>query len=65
MLIQYMIIDNGSGIETVYGGLAELALKEDQDVAKGEMIGKVNSSFLFQLKYMGEGRNIEDYMNMD
>lgn len=62
---KYMIIDNGSGIETVYGGLAELALKEDQDVAKGEMIGKVSSSFLFQLKYMGEGRNIEDYMNMD
>ena len=62
---KYLVIDNGSGIETVYGGLEEISLKEDDEVAKGEMVGKVNASFLFQLKYMGEGRNIQDYITMD
>lgn len=65
ILGKYVVIDNGNGIETVYGGLDELLLTEEQVVTKGEMIGKVNAALLFQLKYMGEGRNIEDYMNMD
>lgn len=68
---KYIVIDNGSGVESVYGNLGEIDVKEGDKVSKGQMVGKSGNSnneskpsLLFQLKYMGEARDIKDYINL-
>lgn len=66
---RYVMIDCGNGIESVYGNLENIDVKEGEVVFKGQMIGNIGSSgaktaLLFQLKYMGEARDIKEYMNI-
>lgn len=67
---KYIIIDHGSGIETKYTKLKEITFKKGEIITKGEVIGKVIesnnglSSFLhFELSYMGESLNPQDYLS--
>ncbi|MBL4934023.1 peptidoglycan DD-metalloendopeptidase family protein [Clostridium paridis] len=68
---KYIVIDNGSGVESVYGNLGEIDVKEGDKISKGQMVAKggnsnneAKPSLLFQLKYMGEARDIKDYINL-
>lgn len=68
---KYIVIDHGSGIETKYAKLNEISFKKGDIITKGEVLGKVQSpsdglsSFLhFELTYMGESLNPEDYLNL-
>lgn len=61
---KYIVVDNGSGIESVYGGFEDITQNIDDDVKIGETLGKVNLALKFQLKYMGQGKVIEDYMDI-
>lgn len=68
---KYIIIDHGSGIETKYSKLNQIAFKNGESISKGQVIGKIAaanntaSSFLhFELSYMGESLNPEDYLNL-
>lgn len=67
---KYIIIDHGGGIETKYTKLSDITLKKGDGIKKGEVIGKVEgtsselASYLhFELSYMGESLNPEDYLN--
>lgn len=67
---KYIIIDHGSGIESKYAKLKELSFKKGDAITKGEVLGKVEdskgdqTSFLhFELSYMGESLNPEDYLS--
>lgn len=68
---KFIIIDHGSGIETKYSKLNEVTFKKGDMITKGQVLGKVeastknaSSSFLhFELSYMGESLNPEDYLN--
>ncbi|MFL0267792.1 M23 family metallopeptidase [Candidatus Clostridium radicumherbarum] len=68
---KYIIIDHGSGIETKYSKLNQIAFKNGDSITKGQVIGKIAalnntaSSFLhFELSYMGESLNPEEYLNL-
>jgi len=69
---KYIIIDHGSGIETKYGKLKEIAFKNGDIITKGQVIGRIvasnnnaAASFLhFELSYMGDSLNPEDYLNL-
>jgi murein DD-endopeptidase MepM/ murein hydrolase activator NlpD len=67
---KYIIIDHGSGIESKYTKLNDIILKKGDVITKGQVLGKVEessnklSSFLhFELSYMGESLNPEDYLS--
>lgn len=63
------MIDHGEGIETKYGHLNLLSVKKGIEVKKGEVIGKSGNTgkstgphLHFELLYMGESKNPEDYI---
>lgn len=65
---KYILIDHGEGIETKYCNLKEVSVKKDQKVKKGDVIGKSGTigaaktpALHFELLYMGENKNPEDY----
>jgi murein DD-endopeptidase MepM/ murein hydrolase activator NlpD len=67
---KYIIIDHGSGIETKYSKLNEISFKKGDAITKGQVLGKVEEAnknetpFLhFELSYMGESLNPEDYLS--
>lgn len=67
----YIIMDHGEGIETKYGHLNEIlvnkedAVKKSQVIAKSGNTGKSTGPHLhFELLYMGENKNPEEYFNM-
>lgn len=67
---KYVVIDHGSGIETEYANLSDIACKEGDSLKKGQVIGKAVSntgtnlsSFHFQLSYMGESLNPIEYLS--
>lgn len=67
---KYILIDHGDGIETKYGALADIKVKNEEELSKGTVIGKIGSNnesktshLHFELIYMGENKNPEEYMN--
>ena len=67
---KYILIDNGNGIETKFSNLTDVLVKKGDSVKKGQVIAKIDnkdktkSPYLnFQLLYMGENVNPQDYMN--
>lgn len=68
---KYVLIDHGDGIETKYGHLNEIlvgkedAVKKSQIIAKSGNTGKSTGPHLhFELLYMGENKNPDDYFNI-
>lgn len=66
---QYVLITHEDGLETKYSALEEIAVSENQKIDKGEVIGKITSDIqdskgyvFFQLLYMGEEKNPEEYI---
>ncbi|SKA75337.1 Peptidase family M23 [Clostridium sp. USBA 49] len=67
---KYIIIDHGNGIETKYGALGDILVKNEELLSKGTVIGKSGSNnesksphLHFELMYMGENKNPEEYIN--
>lgn len=67
---KYLIIDHGIGIETKYGNLKDIKVENGAGVAAGEVIAEVGSSaetetphLHFELLYMGENKDPEEYIN--
>ncbi|ERI90277.1 peptidase, M23 family [Clostridiales bacterium oral taxon 876 str. F0540] len=67
---KYIIIDHGKGIETKYSSLSEVLVKKDDVVEKGRVIGKTGDMpksgtphLHFEVLYMGENKNPEDYIS--
>lgn len=65
---KYVLIDNGSSIETKYGHLSVLNVKKGDSVKKAEVIGKSGAtgvvskpSLHYEILYMGENLNPEEY----
>lgn len=65
---KYIILDHGQGIETKYAHLNEIGVKKGQAVEKGKVIGKSGNTgkstgphLHFEIIYMGENRNPQDY----
>ncbi len=65
----YIVIDHGNGLETKYANLKEFVLKEGDSVSKGQVIAKSGNTgkstaphLHFELLYMGENLNPEEYM---
>lgn len=68
---KYLVIDHGSGIETKYAHMDSLKVKKGDKVNKGQIIGKSGntgdekySSLYFELTYMGEDLNPQEYLNI-
>ena len=66
-----VIIDHGNDVSTVYAHLSETAVRRDQRVEAGEMIGKVGvsgnatgSHLHFELRISGEAVDPLDYMEI-
>lgn len=69
---KYILIDHGNGIETKYGNLSEVLVKNGEQLNKGVVIGKIGNSgkvtvpyLYFELMYMGENKNPEEYLNFN
>jgi murein DD-endopeptidase MepM/ murein hydrolase activator NlpD len=67
---KYILLDHGSGIETKYAHLSELLVKKDDKVEKGQVFAKSGNTgkstaphLHFELLYMGENKNPEEYLN--
>lgn len=67
---KYVLVDHGNGIETRYTQLKSYNVKKGDTVKKGQVIGKggnVDSTkpplLHFELLYMGENKNPEDYLS--
>lgn len=67
---KYVIINHGGGIETKYANLKDILVKKDASVKKGEIIAKSGKTvestaphLHFEVLYMGENKNPEDYLN--
>lgn len=66
---KYILIDHGEGIETKYGHLSSLSVQKGKEVKKGDVIGKsgntgksTGSHLHFELLYMGESKNPQNYI---
>jgi murein DD-endopeptidase MepM/ murein hydrolase activator NlpD len=69
---KFIVIDHGSGIETKYGHLSDIVVKKDSMLKKGEVIGKAGNNgkpsvpgLYFELLYMGENKNPEEYLSFN
>lgn len=67
---KYILLDHGNGIESKYGHLNEILVKNGQSLKKGTVIGKSGSTgkstaphLHFEIIYMGENLNPEDYID--
>jgi murein DD-endopeptidase MepM/ murein hydrolase activator NlpD len=67
---KYIIIDHSIGIETKYCNLKEIWVENGAGITSGEVIASVGSSaetktphLHFELLYMGENKNPEEYIN--
>jgi hypothetical protein len=67
---KYILIDHGNGIESKYSYLSEIDAKKDNEVKKGDLIGKsgdshksTSPSLHFDLYYMGESLSPIEYMD--
>lgn len=69
---KYVIIDDGDGVESKYGNLSSTDVKKGDGVTKGDYIGKVGkkaenepSHLHFEIMYMGENKNPENYFDIN
>ncbi|PJI07124.1 MULTISPECIES: murein hydrolase activator EnvC family protein [Clostridium] len=69
---KYILVDNGDGIESKYSNIDSIEVKRGDGVTKGETIGKVKKSddkskayLHFEIMYMGENKNPEDYFTFN
>lgn len=69
---QYVVIDNGNGVESKYGNLSSICVKKGDGVAKGDDLGKVGKEMEnepahlhFEIMYMGENKNPQSYFNIN
>jgi len=65
---KYILVDNGSSIETKYGYLSAPSVKKGDTVKKAEIIGKSGKVALaigvhYEILYMGENLNPEEYFS--
>lgn len=67
---KYIVIDHGKGVETEYGNLDKISVKEGDKVEKGTTIAKVAGEgklpyahLYFELIYMGGPKDPEKYIN--
>ncbi|WP_353505399.1 M23 family metallopeptidase [Clostridium sp. Marseille-Q2269] len=65
---KYIILDHGQGIETKYAHLNQIKVKKGEEVEKGRSIGKSGNTgkstgahLHFEIIYMGENKNPQDY----
>jgi murein DD-endopeptidase MepM/ murein hydrolase activator NlpD len=67
----YIVIDHGGGIETKYAHLNEILVAQNAVVKKGDVIGKSGNGetgvphLHFELLYMAENKNPEDYLSIN
>lgn len=68
---KYIVVDHGEGIETKYCNLKEIDVKKEQKVKKAEVIGKSGTigtaktpALHFEILYMGENKNPEEYLKL-
>lgn len=69
---QYVVIDNGNGVESKYGNLKSIVVKKGDSVTKGDSLGKVGKEaenepahLHFEIMYMGENKNPQSYFNLN
>ncbi|MDP4087646.1 MAG: M23 family metallopeptidase [Bacillota bacterium] len=67
---KFILIDHGMGIETKYACLKDIRVNKNDEVKRGEVIALSGSSpesasthLHFELMYMGENENPEEYIN--
>jgi murein DD-endopeptidase MepM/ murein hydrolase activator NlpD len=67
---KYVLIDNGSSIETKYGHLSAVSVKKGDNIKKAQAIGKSGNTGVtaapkvhYEILYMGENLNPEDYFS--
>ena len=59
-----VLIDHGSGRESVMAGLKEVSLQAGDDAAKGECIGKSGESLYFELREMGSAADPSELLGL-
>lgn len=66
----HILMDNGNGIETFYGLLSEISVKEGDKINKSQCIGKTskvgedgNSGVVFKIIYFGKEKNPWDLLD--
>ncbi|URZ06061.1 murein hydrolase activator EnvC family protein [Clostridium felsineum] len=69
---KYILVDNGDGVESKYSNMDSFEVEKGDGVTKGEVLGKVKKndektkSYLhFEIMYMGENQNPEDYFTFN
>ncbi len=69
---KYVVLRHSNGLETVYGHLNKILVKEGQSVATGEMIGEGGNTgrstgphLHFEVRYLGQAINPRDMVNFD
>lgn len=69
---KYVLVDHGKGMETYYGHLNEALFKRDDQVKKGDVIGKSGNTgkstgphLHFEVHNMGEAVNPREYVNFE
>jgi murein DD-endopeptidase MepM/ murein hydrolase activator NlpD len=69
---KYVLIDHGSGIESVYSYLSEISVKKNTSIKKGDSLGKTGNlkksaepGLHFDLIYMGETIKPVEYINFN
>lgn len=69
---RFIIVDHQNGMSSLYSQMDSYAVKEGQNISKGDIIGKVGSSGIstgphlhFELKKEGKHVNPNDYFKMD
>ena len=67
---KYILIDHGNGLETKYCHLNEILIKKEDVVKKSQIIAKSGNTgkstgphLHFELLYMGENKNPNDYFS--
>jgi murein DD-endopeptidase MepM/ murein hydrolase activator NlpD len=65
----YVLIDHGEGIETLYSNLSAVFVKEGDEVKAKETIGLIkndennmDAELHFELKYMGQNKDPMEYL---
>lgn len=67
---KYVLVDHGSGVETKYGHLSDILVKNGDALKKGEVIAKSGNTgkstaphLHFEILYMGENKDPQQYLN--
>ncbi|MBD7910648.1 M23 family metallopeptidase [Clostridium cibarium] len=68
---KHILIDNGSGVETYYGLLSDVQIKEGDEVKKGQCLGKTGDidstgtkGIIFKISFMGSEKDPNEMMDL-